>query len=146
MRHAVPTRRERVTRSPGSLGLNVKIALLFVLSAACMLTLRPAAAGEPSPSFFNGGELYAKLEDWKRNPSKDVVSAALGYGFVIGVADSIHGSKEPRTGFCYRRPNAVTTAQLVEIVHRYLEKRPQNHHLSAWSLTAAALSEAYPCK
>lgn len=119
---------------------------IVLLAAACIAASQPAPAAEPSASFFNGAELYAKLEDWKRNPSKDVISASVGYGFVIGVADAIHDYKEPRTGFCYRRPSAVTTAQLVEVVYRYLDKRPQSRHLSAWSITAAALSEAYPCK
>ena len=124
----------------------MKPALLLLLAALCLPALRPAAAAESSVSFFNGAELHARLEDWNRNPSKDVVSAAVAYGFVLGVADAIHGYKEPRTGFCYRRPSAITTAQLAEAVYRYLDKRPQTRHLSAWSITAAALSEAYPCK
>ena len=119
------------------------ILLCLPISAAAL----PAAAGESaSPSFFNGTELHARLGDWKRNPSKDVISASVAYGFVIGVADAIHGYKEPRTGFCYRRPDKVTTSQLVDVVYAYLEKRPQNRHLSAWSITAAALAEAYPCR
>lgn len=118
-----------------------------LLLAVLIATAPLAIAGESaSPSFFNGTELHARLGDWKRNPSKDVIAASVGYGFVIGVADAIHGYKEPRTGFCYRRPDKVTTSQLVDVVFAYLEKRPQNRHLSAWSITAAALSEAYPCK
>jgi hypothetical protein len=117
------------------------VALLVAL-AACAA---PAIAGESSPSFFNGNDLYARLGDWKRNPSKDVISASVAYGFVIGVADAIHGYKEPRTGFCYRRPDRITTTQLVDAVYVYLEKRPQRRHLSAWSITAAALATAYPC-
>lgn len=118
-----------------------------LLLAALMAVAPSAIAGESaSPSFFNGTELHARLGDWKRNPSKDVISASVAYGFVIGVADAIHGYKEPRTGFCYRRPDKVTTTQLVDVVYAYLEKRPQNRRLSAWSITAAALAEAYPCR
>ena len=104
------------------------------------------AAGSESASFFNGKDLHARLIDWKRNPSKDVISASVGYGFVVGVADAIHGYREPRTGFCYQRPEKVTTNELVDVVHDYLEQNPKNRHLSAWSLTAAALAKAYPCK
>ena len=122
---------------------NLRHLVACVLIAAAPLTI----AGEPaSPSFFNGKDLYARLGDWKRNPSNDVISASVAYGFVIGVADAIHGYKEPRTGFCYRRPDKITTTQLVDAVYTYLEKRPQSRHLSAWSITAAALAHAYPCR
>lgn len=124
----------------------MKLAAL-VFSLALTPGASAAIAGEgQSPSFFNGTELHARLGDFARNPSKDVISASVAYGFVLGVADAIHGYKEPRTGFCYRRPDKVTTAQLVERVYAYLEKRPESRPLSAWSLTAAALAEAYPCK
>ena len=121
--------------------------VLALLLTIVMTGAAPVRAGEAqSASFFNGNDLHARLTDWKRNPSKDIISSAVGYGFVVGVADAIHGYKEPRTGFCYRRPEKVTTSQLVDVVYDYLEKRPQRRNLSAWSLTAAALSEAYPCK
>ena len=121
--------------------------VLPLLLTLAMAGTSPARAGEAqSPSFFNGHDLHARLTDWKRNPSKDVISASVAYGFVVGVADAIHGYKEPRTGFCYRRPEKVTTSQLVDVVYAYLEKLPQRRNLSAWSLTAAALSEAYPCR
>ena len=120
---------------------------LLVLLAIVIAGAHPAHAAEgESASFFNGRDLYARLADWKRNPSKDVISASVGYGFVVGVADAIHGYKEPRTGFCYRRPEKVTTNELVNVVHAYLEQNPKHRDLSAWSLTAAALAKAYPCK
>ena len=118
------------------------LLLMLIIAGA-----HPAHAGQgESASFFNGKDLHARLTDWNRNPSKDIISAAVGYGFVVGVADAIHGYTEPRTGFCYRRPEKVTTNELVKAVHDYLEQNPKNRHLSAWSLTAAALAKAYPCK
>ena len=100
---------------------------------------------QSTASFFTGAELHARLADWKRNPSKDILSAAVGYGFVLGVADAIHGYREPRTGFCYSRPEKVTTTELVDVVYTYVKERPQSADLSAWSIVAAALSEKYPC-
>ena len=124
----------------------MKRAVLLLLTLV-VVAAHPAHAAEgESASFFNGKDLHARLSDWKRNPSNDVISASVAYGFVVGVADAIHGYKEPRTGFCYRRPEKVTTNELVNIVHVYLEQNPKHRQLSAWSLTAAALAKAYPCK
>src|SRR5688500_6834544 len=101
------------------------LSLITFLAAA-----HPAHAAEgESASFFNGKDLHARLSDWKRNPSKDIISASVGYGFVVGVADAIHGYKEPRTGFCYRRPEKVTTNELVNVVHDYLERNPKHRDL-----------------
>ena len=131
------------------------LALLIAALAACSppatekakeKETEKARTPRSSPSFFNGSELHARLADWKRNPSKDVVAAGVGYGFVIGVADAIHGYKEPRTGFCYSRPDKVTTTELVEVVYTYIRERPQSANLSAWSIVAAALANAYPCQ
>lgn len=123
-------------------------ALLLIALAACSPpAAEKAEARKPqsTASFFNGAELHARLADWKRNPSKDILSAAVGYGFVIGVADAIHGHREPRTGFCYSRPDKVTTTELVEAVYVYVQQHPQSAELSAWSIVAAALNEKYPC-
>lgn len=117
------------------------------LAALLALTTLPAPAAESaSASFLTGNELHARLVDWKREESKDIITAALGYGFVMGVADAIHGYNEPRTGFCYRRPEKVTTGEIVNAVFSYLERHPEKRNLSAWSLTAGGLSEAYPCR
>jgi hypothetical protein len=134
--------------------LKLTLPALLLALVACSPQLAPEKKGakesrerkpQPSASFFTGVELHERLADWKRNPSKDIVSAAVGYGFVVGVADAIHGYKEPRTGFCYSRPDRVTTTELVDVVHAYLKERPQSAQLSAWSIVAAALSEKYPC-
>ena len=113
------------------------IFLVFLLA-----TFPVHAAG----AFVTGNELYQQLVDYKRSPSNNVITAAAGTGFVVGVADSLDEVLHPPTGFKFCTPSTSTKGQVIDVVLLYLENHPQDRHLTASSLVQAALTNAFPCK
>ncbi len=105
------------------------IAALFVL-----LVSGPNPALGASESYISGG-LLSKL--CKTSPN-----AALGY--VLGVIDVLRGVYGSTPEFCI--PKKVETGQLEIIACKYFRDHPEEEHLTGWSLTSKALSEAFPCK
>jgi len=60
--------------------------------------------------------------------------------YVMGVADTL-----PREGlFCAE--STVIRRQVFEVVGKYLDAHPEQHHEPAWLLVASALKDAFPCK
>lgn len=59
--------------------------------------------------------------------------------YVMGVVDTL----PPYTMFCPE--STVTRAQILDVVGRYLEAHPEQHHHAAWLLIIGALKEAFPC-
>jgi len=65
-------------------------------------------------------------------------------GYVTGVADAFN-CESPSKGYRWQDPG-VTMGQLVKVVVKWLNENPDKLHYGAGSLTAAALSEAFPCQ
>jgi hypothetical protein len=43
-------------------------------------------------------------------------------------------------------PEGVAKRQIVDVVTKHLRERPQDRHLTAVSIVAEALAEAFPCR
>ena len=96
--------------------------------------------------FYDGNALYAGLADYRTEPMRDIVTASAATGFVLGVADTLRGFGDSRTGLQFCLPSEATRGQVIDLVLAYLRDHPELRHYTAWSLTAAALSLAFPCK
>ena len=60
-------------------------------------------------------------------------------GFIEGLGYGVEG-----TVVC--RPNEVTTGQLVAVVVKYIEARPERMHEDFGKLAVEALTASWPCK
>jgi hypothetical protein len=72
--------------------------------------------------------------------------ACLGY--IAGVSDTIDAVQsqgETVVGWRSCSPKQVTGIQVKDVVVRFLTGHPEVRHLTAASLTARALAEAFPC-
>jgi len=71
----------------------------------------------------------------------------IGSGYIQGIADA--HEQFVSWGIMERKwcmPKGIETAQLIRVVMKYLREHPQDLHLSAGDLTAAALRAAFPCR
>lgn len=111
------------------IGLSIKTS---VAAAVVMLSSWQAVA---YPVFQTGNELFMKCENnvW--------IDEGFCNGFVSGVADTLS-----MTGKAVCFPANVTVGQAQAVVVSYLRIHPQDRHLAASSLVAAALKEAFPCR
>jgi hypothetical protein len=64
-------------------------------------------------------------------------------GVVQGIA--VMALNAPEAGRCAKPPHDVSRQQLVRVVVRYIEARPQRMHEFFPSLVLEALREAWPC-
>jgi len=87
--------------------------------------------------YITGTEIDAELRPWY---------SGYAFGFVVGVADTQSGLRNPSTGYCFDKPPGVTRGQMVKVVKNHLDQHAETRYLSAESLVQAALEEAYPCK
>ncbi len=116
-----------------------RIIVLVLLLAA--FPVRAAAV------IATGNDLYERLVEFKRGSSRDVATASMGVGFVLGVAQALDEVRHPRTGFKFcLPPRGVSQDQVSDAVLHYLEKNPQLRHLSAYTIVQAAFDQAFPCK
>ncbi|MGU5731432.1 Rap1a/Tai family immunity protein [Aeromonas jandaei] len=60
-------------------------------------------------------------------------------GYITGVADVLDG-------FSFCIPDRVNRGQNVDVVTKYLRDHPEDRHQDAHTLTAYALSIAFPCQ
>lgn len=96
-----------------------------------LITIAVSLAGCAHAEFMNGNMLLSRMNgDWSDK------TYALGY--VAGVADALHGII-----FC--PPVGFTVGQLSDMTKIYLDRNPQDRHMSADSFVRAALLN-FPCK
>lgn len=111
--------------------------------AACLFTCAlPVSAGSV-PVFLTGNVLLEDLkafDRWNTLPVtiQDTLSGAMGVGYVLGVYDSLSGSR-----VC--GPTGATRAQLAAVVEKYLRAHPEQWAFAASDLVESALSGAFPC-
>jgi hypothetical protein len=88
----------------------------------------------------------ARADGWSGNTVQEWCekSAEFCSGYVSGIAD-IMTRKAPLSGWLACIPAGVSTSQLRDIFVRFLQDHPAKRHLSAASLAAKSLAEAFPC-
>jgi hypothetical protein len=84
-------------------------------------------------------ETYERIRDLK---TMGLASYCLGA--VQGMASVLNGSTD--VVWCADIPAVAPAAQLVRVVVRYIEARPQEMHRHFIDLAAHALVDAWPCK
>ena len=112
-------------------------ALRFVLAG--ILTHAAAYPTQAASSFHSGSGLLERCE------SKDPSLLGMCLGFTVGVADSFDCQRILLSGYRWQSPRDVTAGQVQKVVVKYLNENPEELHLAAGSLVAAALSKAFPC-
>ncbi|MBT8523989.1 hypothetical protein G6735_06645 [Polynucleobacter paneuropaeus] len=90
-------------------------------------------------AFKTGNEIYPGLEDWKRTPSINQTTAAIAFGYVVGVSDALD-----QAIFCL--PPSVTAGQITDIVYAYMRDNPQIRQKDASYLVATALKPYFQCR
>lgn len=125
--------------------------------AASLLTLCMAAPlAAPTPveaNFITGKVLYEICTPQDTDPDAAVMMSECR-GFIVGVFDGIEAASSVVTYSQNRQEDpvkltcntsGVTADQLIDIVVRYLEDRPEHRNKPASLLIVDAFSRAFPC-
>ena len=88
-----------------------------------------SAQAESAIAFITGNQ-FVGLTDIERR------------AYVTAVSDSIHYWDDKN----YCTPKQITIGQISRIADKYMDDKPQERHLTAVSLIAASLQQAFPCK
>jgi len=117
--------------------------------AACLVATLVLAAITPAKArdelaFIDGFDLYRLF---RSNPTTAVGSMdhSMAAFFLVGVADALTGVPQSRTGSCFVVPLSVQRHELEGVVRQYMDRHPQQRHLSAADQAARAFAEAWPC-
>jgi hypothetical protein len=111
---------------------------LYMLPVIISLLAAPYSAN--AGAWKDGNDL---LRQCKEGEAGNGVSAGICLGYIVAVADTLDAANRIN-GFTARIANAVTQGQLKQIAMKYLQEHPEQLHLGAAGLVAAALSEAFP--
>jgi hypothetical protein len=114
--------------------------VLAAFNPGCAMMVFFAAAALSAPQFETGNRLYA-------NCLGGDSQQRFCEGFIVAVADELrvaYASFAPKAYLCI--PGDVAVQQLKDVVVLYLERHPEERHLSAASLVSTALVDAFPCK
>jgi hypothetical protein len=98
-----------------------------------MIIILLFASANVSADFMSGSDLK-RVCNGESNPEK-----AYCVGYIIGVAD--HTGREG----AYCLPSGVTPSQLMEVVMKDMELRPEANHLPADILAEGSIQLAFPC-
>ena len=110
-----------------------RVGMMALLASASMVS-QASAKG----SFLTGNGLLNQCQDNSPFPQGDCV------GFTSGVSDAMASNTLNGWTACVP-PNQVTRGQVKDIAVQFLVKHPELRHLTAVSLVASALGEAFPC-
>ena len=107
------------------------------VAAILIATAAPAKEAEGTASQLLPGCKYA-IAKWERSAtaSGSDFDRAFCIGYVTGLGKS--------HAFC--APAGVTVGQLMRVIVKYLEARPELHHGDFGDLALIALSETWPCQ
>jgi hypothetical protein len=118
--------------------MRLSAGLLTAVLAACIASEGKASESKVIRSFMDGHELHRLCNSsvsWENTRCSS---------YIVGVADVLVASGYHEMRACL--PDNIDAAQARDVVVLWLDQRPQHRHYTAASLTAAALSEAFPCK
>jgi hypothetical protein len=100
------------------------------------------ASAQTVSAFEDGNSLYERCAEPTATFSRGV---CLGY--VVGIFDAmLSAGGTPIAGFSVCLPRGVTKGQAFDVVTRFLASHPELRHLTAASLVARALEQAFPCR
>ena len=104
---------------------------------------RSQSASDEQPTGFLSGNRLLDICDQSHS--------ALCIGYIAGIADAMgtslaDGSHPAVAGWQACFPQGVSGGQVRDVAINYLQAHPEQRQLSAASLVAHALSEAFPCK
>lgn len=112
-------------------------AIIAAVGLAVLLLL----SAQSQAGFVSGNKL---LQTCDSNENGALNSC---YGYIAGAND--YQQAMVGWGYIDKPPyclsESVTTDQLVKVVTKYLNERPEKLHLDAGSLVANALNNAFPC-
>ena len=115
---------------------------LLVLAGTLLLLITSNA------SAMTGEELLHGLREAESPVEREKYSyfAGLALGYVSAIANYSHALQVTNIAsiHCFG-DQALSSAQLVAIVRKYVEERPAQWHEKAELLIAAALRDAFPC-
>jgi hypothetical protein len=111
------------------------------LGAALALTVTAAGAADDQSANFIMPGCRAAMANNPPSQAGLAFQAGLCMGLVIGARFMLYR----RTDFCADVPNSVTNGQLLRVVVRYIETRPQDMHQPFMGLAVVALMDAWPC-
>jgi Rap1a immunity proteins len=123
--------------------VNRIICIVIVVALALAVTSASAADDDQSANFIMPGCKAAIAYD-PPSQAKPAMLAGLCLGLVIGMRFAL--DKRMDSKFCADVPKGVTNGQLVRVVVRYIEMRPQEMHGPFMGLTVLALMDAWPCR
>lgn len=98
------------------------------IAAAALVALCATAQA----AFWDGNTLHSHLNG---NTSEQILAS----GFIMGVADSLHGDVQ-----C--APSNVSVGQVRDMVAGFLGRVPNARHLPAHALVAYVLINTWPCQ
>jgi Rap1a immunity proteins len=111
-------------------------AVCLVVATMLFAAQKSEAKDDVAWFFMTGNMLYTACENQSR---------AQCVGYVGAVSDALSNGNAVN-GYRACQPHAgYTSEQAVDVVRRWLKDHPEERHLGAVGLTAAALSEAFPC-
>lgn len=106
----------------------------FVLAAALLVP----QSGLAADVFLTGNKLYSECT------SSDNLDQMHCLGYQNGIADVLSGHDRVN-GFQACLPGNGTVGQVMDVVVKSLRDHPEDRHLAAAVLVAAALAAAFPC-
>ena len=118
-----------------------RIITTRVVAAVISVSVLTAAA-EKAAAYATGNNLLA----WCVSASR--TERGLCHGYILGIADAMEESKNiGRFAACIPAPvRAGSPGRLFQLAQQFLASHPEKRQLSASSLVANALAEAFPCK
>jgi hypothetical protein len=124
--------------------MSVRISGLL-LGAALAFTVTAAGAVEKDTSSANYMMPGCK---YVLDPDKGPLILMFEAGVCVGIVAGIAHMLDPRNrgDWCADIPEGATRQQMVRVVVRFIEARPNLMHLELTLLAPMALADAWPCK
>jgi len=115
----------------------------YLLAIVLLFSFNQVMAGW---AFLNGNLLLERCEAYLSDTG-NVAKGNLCFGYVTGIADA-HSLFVRWEGLEQKwcMPDNIEGAQLVRVVTKYLQERPEKLHHAADILAGNALVESFPCE
>jgi Ssp1 endopeptidase immunity protein Rap1a len=110
----------------------------YAVAILLALTMPASAADTDSANYFLPG-CKGILDRKAPSDPSEAMRQGLCVGLVVGLVYGAGGNH-----FC--QPNGATSDQVVAVVVKYIEARPERMHERFGDLALEALEEAWPCK
>jgi hypothetical protein len=115
----------------------------IIIGGALALTVTAANAADDQSANFVMPGCRAAIANALPSQAGLAFHAGLCMGLVIGIRAATYKRTD---NLCADVPNGVTNEQLVRVVVRYIEMRPQDMHQPFIGLAMLAMVAAWPCR